>query len=81
MLQEPFIHIDFMLDVQTALGTATSIQIYFGGDRGAQGDGERESPSPLGEAQPPPENFFFDFESQNGDLWCNFCTLAKTLMG
>jgi len=48
MLQEPFIHIDFTLDVQAALGTAASIQIYFGGDRGAEGGRERESSSPLG---------------------------------
>jgi len=48
MLQEPFIHIDFTLDVQTALGTAASIQIYFGGDRGVEGGQEGVSPSPLG---------------------------------
>jgi len=31
----------------------------------------RGVPLPTGEgAQTPPHNFFFDFGSQNGDLWC-----------
>jgi len=51
---------------------------------------EGVSPSPLGEgsgegAQLPPEKFFFDFGSQNDDLWCIlgaiFCSSAKTLRG
>ena len=38
-----------------------------------------------GRSEPPPQEFFLDFGSQNGDLWCIlgavFGSSAKTLMG
>jgi len=38
-----------------------------------------------GVSQPPPSEIFFDFGSQNGDLWCIlgaiFCSSAKTFFG
>jgi len=64
------------------LPAAASIQIYFGGvgrecgPHWGRGLGREHSPSP--------ENYF-DFGSQNGDLWCIlgaiFSSSAKTLRG
>ena len=63
----------------------------FGGNRGAEGaEGgmvwRGGVPLPTGDgAQPPLQNFCFDFRFQNGDLWCIlgaiFCSSAKTLRG
>jgi len=63
--------------------TGGSIQIFFffggGGRSWRRGGWEGMSP------YPPPQKFFFDFGSQNGDLWCILgavlCSSAKTLRG